>query len=40
MPLNINNVDVSVNANILFGLNSYLLTADKEEAQTNFDDDL
>jgi hypothetical protein len=33
MPLFINNVDISVNANYLFGLSKYLLTLD----QTTFD---
>jgi len=40
MPTLVNNVDVSVNANILFGINSLLFTLNQTETDSFFDDDL
>jgi len=40
MPFNTNNVDLTVNANSLFGINNLLTTLPFEEASALFDDDL
>ena len=39
-PLNINNVDMTVNANCLYGLNTFLMNFDNNITDSLFDDEL
>jgi hypothetical protein len=40
MPFNVNNIDLSVNANALFGLNIFLQTYDLEVVNDVFDEEI
>jgi hypothetical protein len=40
MPFNINNVDISVNANVIFGLNNLLLTLNQTQREKLFTQEL